>query len=93
MIMAIFPVIPLLVKTNYFKRFALVIRLKEGTLFRKKITLQTKYKSIELLNEVKKEMQHAADMKKDFQFGTYQKITFSNFPIKDKRLFAFKIQV
>ena len=93
MFMAFFPVIPLLVKTNYFRRFALVIRLKEGTLFRKKITLQTKYKSIELLNEVKKEMQHAADMKKDFQFGTYQKITFSNFSMRKKRLSAFKIQV
>ena len=88
MIMAIFPVIPLLVKTNYFRRFALIIRLKEGTLFRKNIAQKNKYKTIELLNEVKKEMQHAADSNKIFQFGSNQEITFSNFPIKDKRLRA-----
>ena len=79
MFMAFSPVIPLLVKTNYFRRFALVIRLKEGTFFRKNISVKTKFKTIELLNAVKKEMQHATDTKKAFQFRTNQKITFPTF--------------
>lgn len=89
MFMAIFLLISFLVKTNYFRRYALVIGIKEGILFRKNISLKTKCNHVELLNAIKRAIQNDADTKKNFQFGTNQKLAFSNFPINDKRLSAF----
>lgn len=52
--MALTPIIPAFVKINHFKRFGLIIILKDGSVFRKHVPLKLKGETIELINEVKR---------------------------------------
>lgn len=54
MTIVLFPVIPALVKTSRFNRYGLVIILKDGSVYRKKVPLKLKSDTVELINEVKK---------------------------------------
>ncbi len=56
MFVALIPVIPAFVKTNRFKRYGLVLVLKDGSIFTKKVPLKLKSDSVELINEVKKKV-------------------------------------
>jgi hypothetical protein len=56
MFMALLPVIPAFVKTNRFKTYGLVIMVKDGSVFTKKVPLKLKSNTIELINEVKRKM-------------------------------------
>lgn len=72
MFMALFPVIPFFVKTNYFRRYALIIQLKDGSHFRKKFPMKMKYENIEFINIVKREVQKNANSKKNYQHKTME---------------------
>ncbi len=54
MSVALLPVIPAFVKTNRFKRFGLMLILKDGSVYKKHISLKLKSDTVELINEVKK---------------------------------------
>lgn len=54
MSVALLPVIPAFVKTNRFKRFGLLLILKDGSVYEKHISLKSKSDTVELINEVKK---------------------------------------
>jgi hypothetical protein len=57
MSVALLPVIPTIVKINRikkFKRFGLVIILKDGSVFRKQVSKNFKSDTVELINEVKR---------------------------------------
>ena len=54
MLLAIIPVIPVFIKINHYKRFGLIIQLKDGTIFRKKVTLKLKSENIDFVNAIKK---------------------------------------
>lgn len=56
MAMVLFPVIPPLVKTSRFNSYGLVIVTKEGSVYRKKLSLKLKADTIEIINEVKRKM-------------------------------------
>ena len=51
---AILPVIPALVKINRFKRYGLVIVLKDGRVFKKQVAKKLKSDTVELINLVKR---------------------------------------
>lgn len=55
MFVALVPVIPVFAKINFYKRYGLVIRLKDGTFYRKKVSKKLKSDHIDLINEVKRE--------------------------------------
>lgn len=52
---ALFAIIPVFVKTYNYKRYGLTIGLKDGTVFRKKVSLKVKSVSVSTVNAVKKE--------------------------------------
>ncbi len=54
MFMALFTVIPVFVKTYRYKRNGLVICLKDGTIFRKKVSLKLKAENVAIVNAVKR---------------------------------------
>lgn len=56
MFVAILPVIPAFVKSNRFKRFGLVILLKDGSVFKKHVSKKVKSDTVELINEVKRKI-------------------------------------
>lgn len=56
--LALLPVIPAFVKINRFKRYGLVMTLKNGSVFTKKVPLRLKTDTIELINEVKRKSTH-----------------------------------
>lgn len=59
MSVALLPVIPAFEKINRFKRFGFILILKDGTVFKKHISLKIKSDTVELINEVKKKcLQH-----------------------------------
>lgn len=54
--------VPVFVKINNYKRYVLIVCLKDGTVFRKKVSLITKTESISIVNEVrKKQLNHFAN--------------------------------
>lgn len=90
MFMTIFSVIPFLTKKNYFRRYALIIRLKEDRFYIKNIPLKLKSDTVELINEVKRLARNRTDAKEKFPARNETKNSFFNFPIKDKPLLAIK---
>lgn len=48
-------VVPVFVKINSYKRYGLVVRLKDGTVFRKSISLLVKGQYVSIVNAVRKE--------------------------------------
>lgn len=56
MAMVILPVKPALEKRNRFKSYGLVIVLKDGSVYSKKLPLKFKTDTIEIINEVKRKM-------------------------------------
>jgi hypothetical protein len=57
MSVALMPIIPTIVKINRikkFKRFGLVIVLKDGSVFKKHVSKKFKSDAVELINEVKR---------------------------------------
>lgn len=61
MSVALLPVIPTIVKINRikkFKRFGLVIVLKDSSVFRKQVSKNLKSDTVELINEVKRKCVH-----------------------------------
>lgn len=51
---ALFTVIPVFVKTHNYKRNGMVIRLKDGTVFRKNVPLKLKSQNVTIINAVKR---------------------------------------
>lgn len=54
MSVAFLPVFPAYAKLNRFKRFGLVLVLKDGSVYKKQISKRVKSDTVELINEVKK---------------------------------------
>lgn len=53
--------IPVFVKINNYKNYGLIVCLKDGTVFKKKVTLITKAENISIVNAVrKKQLNHFA---------------------------------
>jgi hypothetical protein len=55
MFLGLSAVIPVFVKINNYKSYGLRICLKDGTVFRKKLSLQMKHENISIINAVRKE--------------------------------------
>ncbi len=55
MFLGLSAVIPVFVKINNYKSYGLRICLKDGTIFRKKLSLQMKHENISIINAVRKE--------------------------------------
>lgn len=55
MFMAVFTIIPVFVKTYNYKRNGLVLCLKDGTVFRKRVSASSKSESVTMINTVKRE--------------------------------------
>ncbi len=51
-------VIPIFFKINNYKNYSLVVCLKEGTVFRKKLSLNEKGEYVSIVNAVRKEQLH-----------------------------------
>lgn len=62
---ALVPVIPVFAKINFYKSYKLIIRLEDGTFYRKKVLRKLKSDTVDLINEVKrarlKNNENAAD--------------------------------
>lgn len=54
MFVALVPVIPVFAKINFYKRYGLIIRLKDGTFYRKKLLRKLKSDTVDLINDVKR---------------------------------------
>lgn len=55
MLVALFVIIPVSVKMYKYKSYGLMIDLKDGTVYRKKVSLVTKSENVSIVNAVKKE--------------------------------------
>lgn len=63
-------VIPVLVKMNNYKSYGLVLCLKNGTVFRKKVSIDIKGKYISIVNAVRKEqLNHYAKTNAPHELG------------------------
>lgn len=58
MSVALLPIIPAIVKINRFKRYDLIIILKDSSVFKKKVPLKLKSDTVDLINEVKRKCLH-----------------------------------
>lgn len=55
MFVGFFAIVPVFAKINNFKSYALVVCLKDGTVFRKKVSLNLKGEYVSIVNTVRKE--------------------------------------
>ncbi|QBN20441.1 hypothetical protein [Flavobacterium nackdongense] len=69
MFMALFPVFPFFLKINYFRRFAVLVQLKNGRQYRKNFPVKKKYKHIEFINAVKTGVQKNAGSNEKYQLS------------------------
>lgn len=54
MLVGLFTVIPVLIRINTYKSYGLIICLKDGTVFRKKVSLNVKGENISVINTVRR---------------------------------------
>ena len=54
MLVSLVPIIPFFAKINFYKRYGLIIRLNDGTFYRKKVLRKLKSDTVDFINEVKR---------------------------------------
>lgn len=72
-LVGVFTVIPVFIRINTYKNYSLIICLKDGTIFRKKVSLYVKGENISVVNAVRREqLNHYAKTKHPYKLESLE---------------------